>query len=37
VRRSVKGNYNFTIEQAMRVDTLKHILNAGIRIEKAKI
>jgi gliding motility-associated lipoprotein GldH len=37
IRFPMSGNYNFTIEQAMRVDTLKHILNAGIRIEKAKI
>lgn len=31
-----KGNYTFTIQQAMREDPLPSILNAGIRIEKAK-
>jgi len=31
-RRS--GNYSFTLEQVMRQDPLKHVLNAGIRIEK---
>ena len=28
------GNYEFTLEQVMRQDPLKHVLNAGIRIEK---
>jgi len=36
VRFPFSGNYKFTIEQAMRVDTLESILSAGIRIEKAK-
>ena len=30
------GTYSFTIEQVMREDPLKHILNAGVRVEKAK-
>jgi gliding motility-associated lipoprotein GldH len=30
-----KGNYNFTLEQAMRMDPLPQIMDAGIRIEKA--
>ena len=29
------GTYSFTIEQVMREDPLKHILNVGIRVEKA--
>ena len=29
-----KGTYTFTLEQIMREDPLKHVLNAGIRIEK---
>ena len=36
IRFPYKGNYKFTIEQAMRDEQLKHILSAGIRIEKAK-
>lgn len=31
-----KGTYTFTIEQIMREDPLKHVLNAGISIEKEK-
>ncbi|MEX6688388.1 gliding motility lipoprotein GldH [Danxiaibacter flavus] len=30
------GNYTFILQQMMREDPLEHILNAGIRIEKAK-
>jgi len=30
------GEYRFTIEQLMREDPLKHILNVGIRVEKVK-
>lgn len=30
------GEYHFTIEQAMREDPLQHVLNVGIRVEKAK-
>lgn len=30
------GTYSFTIEQIMREDPLKHILNVGIRVEKAR-
>jgi len=30
------GTYSFTLEQVMREDPLKHVLNAGIRVEKAK-
>ncbi|MBS1639963.1 MAG: gliding motility lipoprotein GldH [Bacteroidetes bacterium] len=29
-----KGNYTFTLQQAMREDPLQHVLNAGIRVEK---
>lgn len=29
-----KGEYNFTIEQAMRIEELQHVLDAGIRIER---
>mgnify|MGYP001769078661 CR=1 FL=1 len=36
IRFPQKGKYTFYIEQAMREDELKHILNAGIRIENAK-
>jgi gliding motility-associated lipoprotein GldH len=28
------GTYSFTLEQVMREDPLKHILNVGVRIEK---
>lgn len=28
------GNYKFTVEQIMRENPLKNVLNAGIRIEK---
>ncbi len=31
-----KGDYTFTLQQIMREDPLKHILNAGLRIEKNK-
>ncbi|HBO73384.1 MAG TPA: gliding motility lipoprotein GldH [Marinilabiliales bacterium] len=31
-----KGNYIFQLEQAMREDELKHVLDAGIRIERAQ-
>jgi gliding motility-associated lipoprotein GldH len=31
-----KGNYSFTLRQLMRQDPLQHVLNAGIRIEKAQ-
>ena len=31
-----KGTYTFTIQQDMREDPLDHILNAGIRVEKAQ-
>ena len=31
-----KGKYTFTLQQDMREDPLEHILNAGIRVEKAK-
>lgn len=30
------GKYTFTLQQDMREDPLEHILNAGIRVEKAK-
>jgi gliding motility-associated lipoprotein GldH len=29
------GTYSFTLEQIMREDPLKHVLNIGVRIEKA--
>jgi gliding motility-associated lipoprotein GldH len=29
-----KGDYTFTVEQIMREDPLKNVLNAGLRIEK---
>ena len=29
-----KGNYTFTLQQVMREDPLKNILNAGVRVEK---
>lgn len=29
------GEYEFTLEQIMREDPLKHVLNVGVRIEKA--
>jgi gliding motility-associated lipoprotein GldH len=31
-----KGQYTFTVKQDMREDPLEHILNVGIRVEKAK-
>ena len=31
-----KGNYEFTIEQAMRTDKLEHVVSAGLRIEKER-
>ena len=31
-----KGQYTFTLKQAMREDPLQYVLNAGIRVEKAK-
>jgi len=30
------GEYTFTIEQVMREDPLEYVMNAGIRVEKAK-
>lgn len=30
------GDYHFTIEEVMREDPLKHVLNVGIRVEKIK-
>jgi gliding motility-associated lipoprotein GldH len=30
------GTYSFILEQVMREDPLKHVLNVGVRIEKAK-
>ncbi|NOT52179.1 MAG: gliding motility lipoprotein GldH [Chitinophagaceae bacterium] len=30
------GNYTFTVEQIMREDPLKNVLNVGLRIEKKK-
>ncbi len=30
------GTYSFTLEQIMRQDPLKHVLNVGVRVEKAK-
>ena len=30
-----QGEYEFTLEQIMREDPLKHVLNVGVRIEKA--
>ena len=30
------GDYHFTLQQVMREDPLKHILNVGIRVEKVK-
>jgi gliding motility-associated lipoprotein GldH len=30
------GNYTFILQQMMREDPLEHVLNAGIRVEKAK-
>lgn len=31
-----KGIYTFTLQQDMRDDPLRHILNAGVRVEKVK-
>jgi gliding motility-associated lipoprotein GldH len=31
-----KGKYTFTLQQVMREDPLQHVLNAGIRVEKAE-
>ena len=31
---SKKGDYTFTVEQIMREDPLKNVLNIGLRIEK---
>jgi len=36
IRFPLTGKYTFYIEQAMREEELRHILNAGIRIEKSK-
>jgi gliding motility-associated lipoprotein GldH len=36
VRFPYRGDYIFTIEQAMRDDELKHVLSTGIRVEKQK-
>lgn len=30
-----RGKYTFRLQQAMREDPLKHVLNAGIRVQKA--
>ncbi len=30
------GTYKFTLQQIMREDPLENVMNAGIRIEKAK-
>lgn len=30
------GTYSFTLEQIMRDDPLEHVLNIGVRVEKAK-
>jgi gliding motility-associated lipoprotein GldH len=30
------GAYNFTVEQIMREDPLKHVLNVGLRLEREK-
>lgn len=35
-RFSKAGDYHFTLEQVMREDPLKHVLNIGIRIEKVQ-
>lgn len=34
--RLKKGNYRFTLENIMREDPLEHVMNVGIRVEKAK-
>jgi gliding motility-associated lipoprotein GldH len=31
-----KGTYSFTLQQEMRENPLEHIMNAGVRVEKAK-
>ncbi len=31
-----KGDYTFTLKQVMREDPLQYMLNAGVRVEKAK-
>jgi gliding motility-associated lipoprotein GldH len=31
------GKYNFNLQQIMREEPLKHVLNAGIRVEKIKL
>jgi gliding motility-associated lipoprotein GldH len=33
---SKPGTYSFTLEQIMREDPLKHVLNVGVRVEKVK-
>lgn len=30
------GDYHFTLEQVMREDPLPHVMNVGVRVEKAK-
>jgi hypothetical protein len=30
------GTYSFTLQQDMREDPLDHVMNAGVRVEKAK-
>ncbi|HMH22619.1 MAG TPA: gliding motility lipoprotein GldH, partial [Puia sp.] len=30
------GTYSFMLEQVMREDPLKHVLNVGVRVEKAQ-
>lgn len=36
VRFKKQGNYRFSFEQIMREDPLEHVLNVGLRIEKAR-
>jgi gliding motility-associated lipoprotein GldH len=36
VRFTKLGTYNFQLQQAMRDEPLRHIMNAGVRIEKVK-
>jgi gliding motility-associated lipoprotein GldH len=30
------GDYHFTLQEIMREDPLKHVLNVGIRVEKVR-
>jgi gliding motility-associated lipoprotein GldH len=34
--RLKKGKYNFTLQHIMREEPLRHVMNAGIRVEKIK-